>query len=185
RQRNLNIDGILGDDIIGDLVWKIDLFNRKMYVTRDVANFQVLDEGIPFTRNGPYITIKCQVAGASLELIVDTGYSGFISMNKAMADTILNYPKDPIFWEGVSTLGRGNPYASSSFSPHIDTTYYFTDNVSFGSVTLENEIIELRHFPLSIVGMDFFKRFDHFIIDYPNHKIYFGKQQNKSLDFLI
>src|SRR5690554_5787766 len=150
-QRSLNIDGILGDDIIGELVWKIDLFNRKMYVTRDLANFQIVDEGIPFTRNGPYITIKCEVAGVALELIVDTGYSGFISMNKAMADTILHYPKAPIFWEGVSTLGRGNPYASSSFSQHIDSTYYFAADVSIGGITLKNEIIELRHFPLSIV----------------------------------
>jgi len=185
RQRNLNIDGILGDDIIGDLVWKIDLFNRKIYVARDVADFQVLDEGIPFTRDGAYITIKCEVAGVALDLIVDTGYSGFMSMNKAMADTILKYPKDPISWEGVSTLGRGNPYASSSFSPHIDSTYYFTDNVSFGGITLDNEIIELRHFPLSLIGMDFFKRFDYFVIDYPNRKLHFGDKQNKSFDFLI
>lgn len=185
RQRNLNIDGIMGDDIIGELVWKIDLFSRKMYVSNDVANLQVSDEGIPFMRNGPYISINCEVGGVAIELIIDTGYSGFMSINKAMADTILHYPKAPLFWEGVSTLGRGNPYASSSFSPHVDTTYYFTDDVSLGGVTLEDEIIELRHFPLSIIGMDFFKRFDHFILDYPNQRLFLGMQQHKSLDFLI
>lgn len=184
-QRELNIDGLMGDDIIGELVWKIDLFSRKMYVSNDVANLQVLDEGIPFMRNGPYISINCEVGGVAIELIIDTGYSGFMSLNKAMADTILDYPKAPLFWEGVSTLGRGNPYASSSFSPHVDTTYYFTDDVSLEGVTLEDEIIELRHFPLSIIGMDFFKRFDHFILDYPNQRLFLGMQQHKSLDFLI
>src|SRR5690606_14921794 len=69
--------------------------------------------------------------------------------------------------------------------PHIDSTYYLTGNLNIGGIILENEIIELRNFPLDIIGMDFFKRFDHFILDYPNSMIHFGEQMNKSLDFLI
>src|SRR5690606_27658855 len=55
RQRSLNIDGILGNEILGNLVWKIDFFNRKVYATQDVKNFHVMSEGIPITRNGSYI----------------------------------------------------------------------------------------------------------------------------------
>jgi hypothetical protein len=184
-QRDLTIDGILGNDIIGHLVWKIDFVNQKVYLTQDVKNFNVLGDGIPLTKIGPYITMKCSISNKELDLIIDTGYSGFISMNKNLADSLLYYSKRPILWEGVSTLGRGNPYLSPSFTEHIDTTYYFYDDISFGKVTLKNEIIELRHFPWSIVGMDFFKRFEYFIIDYPNQKLYFGKVQRKSLDFLV
>jgi len=185
RQRSLNIDGILGNDILGNLVWKIDFFNRKVYATQDVKNFHVMSEGIPITRNGSYITMKCSISNRELELVIDTGYGGFMSLNKDIADTALHRYSKPIVWEGVSTLGRGNPYLSPSFTDHIDTTYYFSDDISFGEVTLRNEIIELRNFPLSIVGMDFFKRFEYFIIDYPNQKLYFGKVQKKSLDFLM
>lgn len=185
RQRSLNIDGILGNDIIGNLMWKIDFFNQKVYATQDIKNFDIKSEGIPITRNGPYITMKCSISNKELDLIIDTGYSGFISMNKNLADSLLHYSEKPIIWEGVSTLGRGNPYLSPSFTDHIDTTYYFSDDISFGEVTLRNEVIELRHFPLSIVGMDFFKRFEYFIIDYPNQKLYFGEVQKKSLDFLM
>lgn len=184
-QRDLNIDGILGDDILKNLVWKIDLINRKIYVTQDIDNFHVVQDGISFKRKGPYIAITCSISNVKLDLIIDTGYSGFISMNKKMADTLLVYPEEPIFWEGISTLGRGNPYSSASYTSHIDTTYYFIDDISFGERVLEKEIIELREFPLSILGMDFFKRFDSFIIDYPNQKIYLGKEQEKSLDFLF
>ena len=184
-QRDLNFDGILGDDILGKLVWKIDLFNRKIYVTRDIKNFHVMNDGIPITKKGPYITMTCSISNVEFDLIIDTGYSGFISMNKKMADTILTYSKEPVFWEGISTLGRGNPYLSPSFNHHIDTTYYIVDDISFGEETLKKEIIELRHFPLSILGMDFFKRFDSFIIDYPNQKLYLGEEQEKSLDFLL
>jgi hypothetical protein len=184
-QRDLSIDGLLGNDIIGDLVWKIDFFNQKIYATQDIKNFDIMSEGIPITRNGSYITMKCSISNRELELVIDTGYGGFISINKDIADTVLNHSNEPIVWEGVSTLGRGNPYLSLSFANHIDTTYYITDDISFGEFTLRNEIIELRHFPLSIVGMDFFKRFEYFIIDYPNQKLYFGKVQKKSLDFLM
>lgn len=185
HQRNLNIDGLLGNDIIGNLVWKIDLLNRKVFVTKDIKNLDITEEGIPFIRKGPYIAIRCSISGVELDLIIDTGYSGFISMNKNMSDTLNLYHEKPIFWEGISTLGRGNPYSSTTYSPHIDTTYYFTGNVSLGNITLENEIIELRHFPLSILGMDFFKRFEYFIIDYPNQQLYLGKEYEKSLDFLM
>lgn len=184
-QRDLNIDGILGDDILRTLVWKIDLLNRKVFVTKDIKNLDITEEGIPFIRKGPYIAIRCSISGVELDLIIDTGYSGFISMNKNMSDTLNLYHEKPIFWEGISTLGRGNPYSSTTYSPHIDTTYYFTGNVSLGNITLENEIIELRHFPLSILGMDFFKRFEYFIIDYPNQQLYLGKEYEKSLDFLM
>src|SRR5690606_32903253 len=44
---------------------------------------------------------------------------------------------------------------------------------------------ELRHSKLNIIGMDFLQRFDYFILDYPNQQIYFGKEQHKSLNFLV
>src|SRR5690606_18911365 len=103
-QRDLNIDGILGNDIIGSLVWKFDFFNRKIYVTQDIKNFQVMSEGIPLTRNGSYIVMKCSISNEELDLIIDTGYGGFISINKEMVDNLLDRSDEVIFWEGVSTL---------------------------------------------------------------------------------
>src|SRR5690606_22310453 len=69
--------------------------------------------------------------------------------------------------------------------PRLDTTYYFISNMTVGEILLENEIIELTHNPFNIVGMDFFKRFDHFVLDYPNGMIHFGNEQHKSLTFVF
>lgn len=54
-----------------------------------------------------------------------------------------------------------------------------------GDISLDNEIIELRNKSQNLIGMDFFRRFDYFILDYPNRKIHFGKPQHKSLNFLV
>lgn len=184
-QRELNFDGILGQDIIDKFVWKIDLIHRKAYVAEDISRFPVKGNGLPFTRKGEHIFITCEFEGVSLDLIVDTGYGGFISIDKKSVDWESIMDKEPIFWEGVSTRQVGNPFASSAYSSHVDSTYYYTGNLKFGNFELQDEIIELRNFPLNIIGMDFFRRFDHFILDYPNQRIYFGEEQKKSLNFLI
>lgn len=46
-QRNLNLDGIIGGDILKILVWKIDFYHQKILVTKDVSNFNPVDDGIP------------------------------------------------------------------------------------------------------------------------------------------
>lgn len=184
-QRNLNMDGMLGVDIIENFAWKFDLINRKMYVTKDVKNFELKGNSIPFKRKGQYIFIECNFDGIVMELIVDTGYGGFISIDKNTIGSAFKLEKEPVFWEGVSTRQMGNPYASPSFSPRIDSTYYLTGKLNVGEIFLENEIIELRNLQLNVIGMDFFKRFDYFILDYPNKMIHFGEEKDKSLNFLI
>lgn len=183
QQRNLNIDGILGSDIIKNFVWKIDLLHHKAYVTQDITNFGSLGEGIPFKWQGEHIAVNATVKGIKMDLVLDTGYSGFINLNKSSIDSLGDF--EPIFWEGISTRQVGNPYALPSYAPHIDSTYYLTGDLAIQDMVLEDEIMELRKFPLNFLGMDFFKRFDHFIIDYPNQKIYFGNQQFKSVQFIF
>lgn len=185
QQRSLNIDGIIGDDIIQEFVWKVDLYNRNMYVSKDINNFKIEGKGIPFKRYGQFILIICQINGKDIELIVDTGYNGFISINKTAADSVFNFQDQPLFWEGLSVKHTGNPYASTISSPRLDTTYYFTSDMAVGEILLENEIIELTHNPFNTVGMDFFKRFDHFVLDYTNGMIHLGKEQHKSLTFIF
>src|SRR5690606_33447736 len=185
HQRTINLDGIIGDDIIRQFVWKFDLYNRKVYVSKDLDNFNVDGMSVPFRRYGQFILITCEINGKDIELIVDTGYNGFVSINKAAADTAFNFKEQPLFWEGLSVKHTGNPYASTVSFPRLDTTYYFISNMAVGEILLENEIIELTHNPFNIVGMDFFKRFDHFVLDYPNGMIHLGYEQHKSLTFIF
>jgi predicted aspartyl protease len=184
-QRNLNFDGMLGDDIIRKFIWKFDLINRRMYVTDHIRNFQTTGISIPFYRKGEHIFITINIDNSDIELIVDTGYSGFITINKRNYDSLFPSPKTSVFWEGVSTRQFGNPYASSEFPVRIDSTYYVSGDLNVAGITLKTEIIELHHLPLNIIGMDFFKRFDHFILDYHSNMIHFGKVMDKSLDFLM
>src|SRR5690606_28145693 len=184
EQRKLNIDGIIGSDIIQNFVWKIDFVNGNVYVSDDPNQLLANEVGIPLDDQGPYSTIKLTIADVPIDCVVDTGYSGFISINKHLSDSTL-YPKNLVQWEGISTLGSGNPYSLASFSYHIDTTQYFSDRVSFFNIVLENEVIELRNIPLNIVGMDFFKRFDYIILNFPNKTIHFGNIRHKSLTYLL
>src|SRR5699024_11213676 len=50
HQRSINLDGIIGDDIIRQFVWKFDLYNRKVYVSKDFDNFNVDGMSVPFRR---------------------------------------------------------------------------------------------------------------------------------------
>lgn len=184
-QRPLNLDGILGQDIISEWVWKFDLINRNAYVAESIDQFQVKGKGIPFFQKGGHLYIQVEFGGMKKYCIVDTGFGGFISLGTKNVDSSFFIEKNPIFWKGISTMHVGNPFLITNFSPHVDSAYYYTGNFKVGEIELKDEILELHHSPLNIIGMDFFSRFDHFIIDYPNKKIYLGEEQYKSIKFII
>lgn len=182
-QRDLNLDGIVGGDIMEDFVWKMDFYNQRILVTKEVSNFNPKNDGIPFIKTGNNIYIQSKINGSSMTLLVDTGHDGFISINK---NKITAHPKavtDPVFWEDNSILHSVNHFASKSYRPFMDTTLYLKGNIQVGDLFLNNEIIKIHKSPYNLIGMDFLKRFDHVIFDYPNKKIYFGEMQDKTLDF--
>jgi hypothetical protein len=182
-QRDLNLDGIIGGDIIKDFVWKIDFYNQKMLVTKDVSNFNPKNDGIPFIKKGTNIYLLCKINGLSIPLLLDTGHDGFISINQKKMAAHPKVYTDPVFWEDNSALHSGNPFASKSYHPFMDTTYYLKGNIQVGDRFLPHEIIKIHKKSNNYIGMDFLKRFDHVIIDYPNQKIYLGEMQDKTLDF--
>jgi hypothetical protein len=184
-QRDLNFDGIIGQDIIGGLVWKLDLINRNAYVAESIDHFKYNGKGIPFFQKGGHLYIQLEFEGMKKYCIIDTGFGGFIRLGTNNVDLSFLIKKNPVFWKGISTMHVGNPFLIPDYSPHIDSAYYFTGNFKVGEIELKNEILELHHSPLNIIGMDFFARFNHFIIDYPNKKIYLGEEQYKSIKFII
>src|SRR5690606_6844514 len=184
-QRDLNFDGIIGNDILERLIWEVDLINRKIYVYDNLNYLSDVNTDIPITLKGGHIFIELEINGIKRELMIDTGYSGFITIGRESSDSSFLTNSSVIMWEGISSRQSGNPYASLSYSPKIDSTYYFTCDVVVDNILLEDEIIELHNLPLNIVGMDFFKRFDRFVLDYRNNVVRLGNKLEKSIDYLM
>jgi hypothetical protein len=67
HQRKLNLDGIIGDDIIREFVWKFDLYNRNMYVSKDINNFDIDAVSVPFRRYGQFILITCEINNRDID----------------------------------------------------------------------------------------------------------------------
>jgi len=91
---------------------------------------------------------------------------------------------ESILWEDVRDLHSGNTFNIEPYSPPMDSLFYILKDVHTGGIALRDEIVKFHRFKLNLIGMDFFKRFEYIILDYPNSKIYFGPSQRKSLEFL-
>lgn len=115
RQRKLNLDGIMGEDIMENWVWKIDLLQQEMQVSKDVEDLGHSGISLPFKRKGQFIYLTCIINGTEIDLMVDTGFSGFVSIDRKTADSLSFFGKSPVFWEGESSMHPDNPFAISPY----------------------------------------------------------------------
>ena len=183
-QRDLYYDGILGNDILGKMVWKIDLMNQQIISTKDIKNLRVSGTGIPFRKVNNSILFPISINGIKVEACIDTGYQGFMLLNTQTMDKVVDNIDEAILWEDIRDLHSGNTFAIERYSPPMDSLFYILEDVYVDGIALRDEIIKFHRFKLNFVGMDFFKRFEYVILDYPNSEIYFGPSQKKSLEFL-
>jgi len=184
-QRHLRLDGVLGNDILNQLIWKIDFVNNQILVTQNLSNLDIKGDGIPFSKTENGISLAIKINGKEIEAFLDTGFDGFICVNNTLIDQVSSIGSHLVFWEDGEDLHSGNVFEIDHYSPKLDTTYYMPANVLMGDLKLEDEIIKLQRIKFNLIGIDFLKRFEYVTIDYPGKKIYFGKQRGKSLVFLL
>src|SRR5690606_770101 len=130
------------------------------------------------------ILFPIYINGIEVEACLDTGFQGFLLLNAQTMHKIVDNVDESILWEDVRDLHSGNTFAIERYSPPMDSLFYALKDVYAGGIALRDEIVKFHRFKLNLIGMDFFKRFEYVILDYPNSKIYFGPSQRKSLEFL-
>lgn len=191
--KNLDFEGesfitqnIIGYDILKHFVWYIDNFHKEIYFSRDPSVFSFDNWiSIPFyTKNDSHhILIKCFIDGKEFEVLLDTGYYGFLNVvdsTEINPSSHLAQPKDTsrflVKFAGDISGGFAN-YGMENKTIKENRT---VSSVKIGSLTFDYEIVEHARVGMNVLGWDFFQRFEAVVFDYINKKMYL-KTDNKEL----
>ncbi|SMO70539.1 gag-polyprotein putative aspartyl protease [Saccharicrinis carchari] len=175
-------DGLLGGDILENLIWKIDFANKHIQITDSIERFKPKLPGIPFRLKNKRPVITVQVNGIETDFIIDTGLSGFALINKdqsALKNKLHHLQK----WD-VLGKNAGNNIFEKNDILYEKQVYYSIAGLEVANHAFEDEMIQINSNKDNVLGLDFLKRFNNVIIDYINQRIYFGeKQQYKTTDY--
>ena len=172
-----DVIGIIGGDILKHFVWKIDNLHRKVYFSQDTSAFLFNDcIAVPFDlkANLPYVI--CYVNGKLHNVLLDTGYPGFLHIiDKTSIEDSLHTPhaepRDTFF---CSTFVTDVLNDSSKFNFLKQKEYRIISDINIENISFDNEIVEHNRYNFTILGWDFFQRFEYVILDYINQVMYLG-----------
>ncbi|MEC3879735.1 retropepsin-like aspartic protease [Parapedobacter sp. 10938] len=188
-QTDMTMDGILGGDVLRNLVWKIDFARRCIYVAKEVDSFD--EDKKQATRfmlinNLPYV--KFRVNGVSIEYLMDTGDNGCLNINNALQKIHpCEFNNRTISWYFIPQ--KNTPFEAYIHEPRqhsvIDTFSYTDGAVEIGNHSLNHEVVEFvpSDSPTRF-GLDLLQRFDYVVLDYPGRKLHLGNPQHKSYRYL-
>ncbi|WP_461587699.1 aspartyl protease family protein [Winogradskyella sp.] len=165
----LNLDGIIGSNLMRKAIWKIDYQNKQITITDELDNLNITKEynTISFkekTQGTPLIDLNFDNVEVS-NLTFDTGSNGNISLpTKALK--VLQKQK-----EVKSTYAIGSTSYGVGGKAKTDTLYYgIIDHLKIGNATLDDKILEFSTHDDNI-GNNYFENYD-VILDWQNQKIY-------------
>ena len=165
----LDLDGIIGANLMRNAFWKIDYRNRKIGFTDDLKHFNLTSDylAIDFrdkTQGTPLIDLD--INGVKVKNITfDTGSNGQISIpKKALQVLQQKRAVTSTYAVGATTYGVGG-------KAKTDTLFYgIIDTIKLGNLILENKIIEFGTHSDNI-GNKYFENYD-LVLDWKNEKIY-------------
>lgn len=165
----LNLDGIIGSNLMRKALWKIDYKNKQISITDDLDNFNITKDYITIsfkekTQGTPLIDLNLDNVEVS-NLTFDTGSNGDISLpTKALK--VLQKQK-----EVKSTYSVGSTSYGVGGKAKTDTLFYgIIDHLKIGNATINNKILEFSTHDDNI-GNNYFENYD-VILDWQNQKIY-------------
>lgn len=168
------VDGIIGADVIKNLIVKIDCRNRKILLSKEPN--VISKNGIERDFNPLTFFVNLSEKGSYKEknFLFDTGFS-----DEVMVDTILNNTK-LVHWKGEK---RG--MFKEEYSDKMRVNSYFLSELYLDSVLIRNIVFQYdKTIRRNIIGTVFMRRFQSITIDYPNQKIYFEfPEDNKMMKF--
>jgi predicted aspartyl protease len=154
----MEIDGIIGSNLMRKAIWQIDYANKKITITNSMDSLHLKDnlEKITFypkPSGTPVVGIN--VNGVSEDVIIDTGSNGDIDLSKKTFKKIIGgNPTIPnVVKVGVSSAGLfGQAKPDSSHSAVVN-------RMAFGDVILEHQIADFGNVTPKI-GTAFLKNYD-------------------------
>ena len=179
----LEIDGIIGSNLMRLAVWKIDYRNQIITITNTKESLSLGKDTkrIPFYSNSvhtPYCDLKINGI-VEKNMMLDLGategfnlsYNNYKKIQKAVSNNkeVVDYG-----YHGAGFYGYGN----------IDSLYYLqADDLSIGEIQLNNQVIKFSKSFTPTIGTGFFKNYDlvmnwtdqEFLLSphtvYDNHKL--------------
>lgn len=175
------MDGILGSNIIQQCAWKFDFASRQVYVAKDGRAFDTRGHGIPLKIRGNKTYVHGKVNDVAIEFLLDFGFDGFAHIGNQHIDSARLNTISTDAWYGQSVQTSFD----SAQAIHLDTSFYSIGDLTIGNQSLENELIASYYFQkTSLLGMDFFSRFNYVVLDYPNKMLYLGEKLHKSTRYM-
>jgi len=169
---DLNVDGIIGANLMRKAIWDFDFKNQKITITNSEASLDIPEEynEVKFYigyQGTPSIITKVNNMRV-LNNRIDTGFNGAVSLSQKEYQKLKKKGKinQYITVEGVNSVGM---YGASK-----NATNYkgLIDQMNFGDLTLNPSIVHFRGPNQKLIGMEFLKNY-RVIFNWETKKIKF------------
>ena len=152
----LNVDGIIGANLMQKAIWQIDYKNKLIIVSNTMDSFEIENgERIPFSQKvtGTPVT-DINVNGTLVKNVtIDTGSNGGFSLS------VKTYREAKDSLTPVA-IGVGTTTSGIYGIGEVDTNYYTTfPFVSIGKLKLENQLVDFNKGKSLTLGNSFFENY--------------------------
>lgn len=163
--KELNIQGIIGADLINNFDWKIDFNNLK--ITRLEKNlvlpmdsFYTIETHINEQKQvlDTYVTINDSI----MPFIFDSGMNSIINVNGTSKSL-----------QNENIILKSFAYLHTISGNYVDTSYIGVNNISIGNIQIENIPLpySTKKIDQNAIGMKFFRAFGEFYMLNSKNKI--------------
>jgi len=178
----LNLDGVIGNNLIKNAVWEIDYVRNVIRLTNDIDNFEIPNDAkkIRFKYNSrrnqytPKVDIEINNK-KSKNVFFDTGSNSGIKMPLKQYEKLLD-PNQSVEYYGNSSAAL---YGKGKYIKYIDSKI---KNIEIDGLKLQNEIVTFYD-NSSLIGNKFLKNF-RIILNYERSEIYMIRQKESIYTFV-
>lgn len=175
----LEIDGIIGANLMKESIWQIDMVNTKIRITNDMENLKI-SRNVQIIKFSEQLSHSPQVAITSKGIVFEDvafdygSNSGFTLCDTRISDVINKIEQPVLKVYGMTSKG--------AFGGKNDTLYtLLTDNVYVEGIRFKNQIIDIKRTGRSTLGTEFLKNYIT-TLDWSEKKIYLEKQPDENLN---
>lgn len=171
----LEIDGIIGNNLMRLVHWKIDNDNRRIIFSDDLQNL-ITEEYKAINFKTPFLTAEPKVdlslgAKKTISLLLDTGFNSEISLGENFPPESMKNDKLISVGEVASGVLGANQKISETVTD-IRTDLYIQDFIISPSVVFYNSTQKY------LLGNQLLKKYNY-ILDWQNNKIYLQRNNSK------